>query len=338
MKKQTALCIAASAALLVLILDGNTAIAGIREGIQICIQTLIPSLFPFFICSGLLTGNLPHHSPKWMMPLAKFCRIPIGCESLMILGFLGGYPVGAQNIAQRWRQGYISQDHAQRMLAFCNNAGPAFLFGIIGSVFSTKWMPWALWGIHIVSAMLVGFILPKVKEYSNVKAANSKLAFADVLERSMRSMALVCGWVIFMRMVLLFLERWFLWIFPVSLQVMFSGILELSNGCIQLRCIPDEKIRFLLASGMLAFGGICVSLQTRSVTSGLSLKLYFPGKILQTAISLILASMVQGIFLPVVCIPSVIAILCFPAVLNSGKRKNAVAFQRKLLYNHLIQQ
>ena len=64
MKKQTALCIAASAALLVLILDGNTAIAGIREGIQICIQTLIPSLFPFFICSGLLTGNLPHHSPK----------------------------------------------------------------------------------------------------------------------------------------------------------------------------------------------------------------------------------------------------------------------------------
>jgi hypothetical protein len=43
---------------------------------------------------------------------------------------------------------------------------------------------------------------------------------------------------------------------------------------------------------MLAFGGICVTMQTISVTAGLSLKQYFLGKAIQTAFSVIAAASV----------------------------------------------
>ena len=36
-----------AAGMLVLILDAKTALAGAKEGIQLCLYTVIPSLFPF---------------------------------------------------------------------------------------------------------------------------------------------------------------------------------------------------------------------------------------------------------------------------------------------------
>jgi hypothetical protein len=39
-----------------LILDGSTALAGAREGVQMCLYTVIPALFPFFVLSDLLSS------------------------------------------------------------------------------------------------------------------------------------------------------------------------------------------------------------------------------------------------------------------------------------------
>ena len=40
-----------SLGMLALILDGRTAIEGARQGIGLCLRTVIPSLFPFFVLS-----------------------------------------------------------------------------------------------------------------------------------------------------------------------------------------------------------------------------------------------------------------------------------------------
>ena len=161
--------IAASAAMLVLILDGKTALTGASEGIGICLNTLIPSLFPFFLLSILLTGALGEQDIPLLRPVAKLCRIPNGAESLLAIGLLGGYPVGAQNVALAYRSGQLSKEQAARMITFCNNAGPAFIFGILGSIFSFPAVPWLLWTIHIISALLVGISLPDAQDLSAVQ-------------------------------------------------------------------------------------------------------------------------------------------------------------------------
>ena len=112
-------------------------------------------------------------------------------------------------------------------------------------------------------------------------------------------MATVCGWVVLFRVLLAFLKRWFFWILPAAVQVAVTGILELSNGCCELLAVTDVSDRFCICSGILAFGGLCVTMQTVSVTAGLSLKPYFWGKLLQTLFSLALAALIAyGIWLP----------------------------------------
>ena len=106
---------------------------------------------------------------------------------------------------------------------------------------------------------------------------------------AVRSMALICGWVIFFRVLTGFLERWFLWKVPSTMAVVLIGGLELTNGCIQLLGIPNEELRFVLCSGMLSFGGLCVHMQTMTILQGLSVKKYWEGKLLQTLWALLIS-------------------------------------------------
>lgn len=214
---------------------------------------------------------------------------------MLILGFLGGYPVGAQTIAQAYREDKISASVAKRMLGFCNNAGPAFLFGMFSVLFSNKGIPWFLWGIHITSALLVGRLLPETIKSDCPVAKSETTTIHNALQNAVKATAVICGWVILFRILITFCDKWFLWLFPIEAQVFFAGLLELSNACIMLQKIPSESVRFILASEILAFGGLCVGMQTRSVTQKLGLGYYFPGKVLQTLISLLLSALITPI-------------------------------------------
>ncbi len=282
--------IGAFTGMLILILDGKTALEGARAGMELCLVTVIPSLFPFFLLSILLTDSFLGASPEFLRPLGRLFRIPPGAEALLIPGFLGGYPSGAQAIAQAFRSGSLSKQDAERMLGFGNNAGPAFLFGMIGSIFSRRGAVWLLWGIHVFSALLSAAVLPGQAGKPVQLAVRKQLTLSDGLAMSIRTMAAVCGWVVLFRVVIAFLTRWILWLFPLEAQVAVTGFLELSNGCWELRGISGEALRFILCSGMLAWGGLCVAMQTRSVTQGLSLRYYVAGKLLQTVFSLCLAA------------------------------------------------
>lgn len=297
MKKKTLLtALASCAGMLVLILDGKTALLGAQEGVMLCMKTLVPSLFPFFVLSAMLTGSLSGCSSRLLRPLGRCLHIPEGAEVLLAVGLLGGYPVGAQNIADACRTGLLDRDSGARMLAFCNNAGPAFLFGVVGGAFCEWWVSWALWGIHILSALFVAAVLPAGRDTRSGCVRPAPIGMTEALSRAVRVMALVCGWVVLFRMLLCFLARWGLWALPVSVQVALSGLLELSNGCVLLTKIPCAGLRFAVASGMLALGGLCVTMQTASVSESVSMACYYPGKLLQGSVSVALALLCQPLF------------------------------------------
>ena len=281
--------IIAALVMLVVILDTKTALVGASLGIELCIRTVIPSLFFFIFLSGIINSGLLGKEIHLLNPLMRICKIPKGSESILLLGFLAGYPVGAQIITQAYQQNQLSESDAKRMLGFCNNAGPAFIFGMLSVLFSKQIIPWALWMVHIVSALLVGVILPNNKTNKCQIASRKTISFDIVLQNTIKTISIICGWIIIFRIMICFCEKWFLWILPIELQTIFCGLLELSNGCIMLQQINDEGIRFILASSLLAFGGLCVTMQTHTVTKELRCGNYFPGKVLQTLISLFLS-------------------------------------------------
>lgn len=311
MKRKSCLVgVGASLGMLVLILDGKTALTGAQDGLELCLKTVIPSLFPFFLLSGLLTSAFAGRRLSLLRPLAALCGIPEGGESLLLTGFLGGYPVGAQSVTGIFRSGQLSRAEAERMLAFCNNAGPAFLFGMAAAMFPQRKMAFLLWQIHMLSAVFTAMLIPSGPPRAMTVSEGKNLTLPDAMHRAVPTMAYVCGWVVLFRILIAFLNRWVLWLLPVPAQVGITGLLELTNGCCALASISSVPMRFILCSGMLAAGGLCVIMQTVSVTEGLSLRFYFLGKGMQILFSLVLSvAWVVGIFLPVLIATAGFALL-----------------------------
>lgn len=320
-----------SVGMLVVILDGKTAVAGVREGVELCLNTLIPSLFPFFILSTLVTSSLAGQSIGPLGAVCRVCRMGVGSESLLAVGLLGGYPIGAANIAAELKSGHLSQEEAQRLAVFCNNAGPSFLFGVLGPLFPHAAWVWLLWMVQICSAIFTGYLLPGEGTSSAASCDAQQVSLSSSLNRSIRSMATVCGWVVLFRMILEFLHLWILWLLPVPIQVVITGLLELSNGCIALTQIQSDSLRFVLAGVMLSLGGLCVWMQTRAVFPELNLLRYIKGRILHCLIcilfSLLMLSILNGpdvkAAVPSMIVVGFIAIGLF-WILRKGKK--AVAF------------
>lgn len=324
-------------AMLLLIFDAKTAAYSSQIGIRLCLQTVIPSLFPFFVISGLLNSRILGQKFFFLNKIGSICRVPKGAESLLLLSFLAGYPMGAQMITQAYQQGSLSKTNARRMLGFCNNAGPAFIFGMLAPYFPNAAYLWGLWGIQIGSALLVGMILPAEESDLCDLQAGIPCSVPQALQNAIKSMATVCGWVIVFRIIIGFFDRWFLWVLPSAIKVILSGVLELTNGCVMLDEISSTTLRFILISFLLSFGGLCVGMQTVSVTQKLGIGYYFPGKVLQALISILLSGAVCTILFSehnsyFILIYSISIILTI-GMLYFIRGKKVVAFGRKMIYN-----
>ena len=334
-------CALASLGLFVLIIDTKTALLGAKDGISLCLNSVIPSLFPFFVLSILINSTLSGANVAFLRPLGKLCNIPKGAESILLLGVLGGYPIGAKSISDAYRYGTLSKEDSRRMLGFCSNAGPSFIFGIVGGLFSSVTPVFLLWGIHIISAILVGVILPKSTDSSSGRSnSTAPIALPQAIESAIRAITSVCGWVVVFRIILYFCQHWFLWLLSEDLKITFIGLVELTNGCHELFSVAAPGMRFVLAATFLGFGGICVLMQTFSVTANCGIGLYFPGKIMQCTISFLLAYWTQSfVFQPMeqwripVYIPHILLIFLVAKVFCSHKKKKIVAIRHQMLYN-----
>lgn len=280
MKKTEPLqALAAGMGMGLLILFQKRAVTAAADGVRICLETVIPSLFPFLVLTGILNQALRNQKGLILLP-GSWYGMPRNSRFLWIPALLGGYPLGAAAIAEQNRQGQISRTEAGRLLQFGSNAGPAFLFGIVQTAFDGHWQVPFLWMTQLLSAWLVsrlGFAEEPPKRGSLPQPASLPV----VVERSVQTMGKICGWIVLFRILqegLLLLLRGM----PQTLRVCAVGILELSNGCLLLKTISQESLRLIAAAGMLAFGGLCVMLQTASVIVPLDLRQYVWGKVLQS--------------------------------------------------------
>ena len=93
-RKEGYILVCAAFALMLLILDSKAALAGAKEGVSLCIFTVLPSLFPFFFFCNLINSRLLGYRMRPLRPICRLCGIPEGAESILVIGLLGGYPIG----------------------------------------------------------------------------------------------------------------------------------------------------------------------------------------------------------------------------------------------------
>ena len=146
---------------ILLLRQAETAAQAVRDGIQLCLTSVIPALFPFFAVSSLLValGAAEAAGRALARPFGQLFRCGgAGCAALL-LGLVGGYPVGARTAAELVRRGELSPAEGARLLTFCNNAGPAFAIGVAGvSVFGSARTGVWLYLLHCAAALLTGLL------------------------------------------------------------------------------------------------------------------------------------------------------------------------------------
>ena len=205
--------------------------------------------------------------------------------SAFFLGLLGGYPVGGRTVGQLYRAGRLSKDEAERLLAFCNNAGPSFILGVVGvGCFGSLRTGIYLYLVHAFSAVLVGILFRKKAPVSGQKVRYSATfepiaAFVRAVGEAAEGMVRLCGFVVFFLVILALITDLTGLNHPVLL-----GLAELTTGVTALEGRPGDLV---WAAALLGWGGLSVHGQTAAVLSdtGLGLGRYFLGKILQAIFS-----------------------------------------------------
>lgn len=279
----------------------RSAVAGeaVRRGLTLCARSIIPALFPYFVVSGLFTSlGFAEGVGRRLAPVTEHLFGVSGAgASALFLGLLGGYPVGGRTAGQLYRAGRLEKDEAQRLLAFCNNAGPSFILGVVGlGCFQSLRAGVLLYVIHALSAVLVG-VLQKKKGRPRRSAPRplsppEKIlpAFIRSVQDSAGAMVRICGFVVFALVVQALLAELTGITHPAAL-----GFIELTGGVVRLGSSPSD---FVWAATLLGWGGLSVHGQTAAVLAGTGLRMdrYFLGKLLQAAVSAVLAYMTVRFF------------------------------------------
>ncbi len=161
MKKRTILCLLAALGLAAMLADAEGVRQSVSEALTLCARTVIPSQFLFLAASSLLVslGVGEVLAPRLEFLMWPLFRVDGAGATALILGLVGGYPIGARTAAELYRENLVSEAEAERLLAFCNTANPAFLISVLGAgVFGSVRVGIWLWLIHVLSALLTGIL------------------------------------------------------------------------------------------------------------------------------------------------------------------------------------
>ena len=287
--------------------------ASMTQALKLCVQVLLPSLFPFFVLSSMFisTGVIQRLSTRLEKPFQWLFGLPGDFGAALLLGAAGGYPVGAKTIATLYQQGQCSKRDAEKALRFCNNAGPAFLISAVGaSLLQDPHAGLNLYAVHVLSALIIGFIYRKNTDHvkyhgitaDHMRSTATISLFLRAVTDAFSSFLNVSAFVLIFSVISTMLQQ-----LPLidSLHCLpgggilwyglLAGFLELTSGvaCLTQGGLPPSVLLPAL-SFLCGWGGCSVQFQTINLLhdAGLSCRQYLKSKLLQGILAALITGMI----------------------------------------------
>ena len=287
-----------------------------RYALSLCAELIIPSLFPFFVLSGLLNrlGFAAAIARQLAKPAARLYGVSGAGATAFFMGLVGGYPLGAAYIADMRRQGLVSLEEAERLMGFCSNSGPAFLVGSIGAgVFGSARLGVGLYIIHVLAAAITGlFFRVDGKCRGNAPAAprESGGALIESVRQAAQSILSVCGFIVCFCVIIGLLDAHGMFSLLAgqlaqitglelhAARAALSGFLELGSGIGAMRGLAVSPANLAIAAGIVGWGGVSVHCQTAAVLAGTDIKSarHTAGRLLHGAISALCMWVLANLF------------------------------------------
>ena len=210
---------------------------GIAAGLQLCGETLIPSLFLFFCLCHLALAYCRQPPRLLARCYTKLFHLPANTAMLFLLSLAGGYPMGALMCARAVDSGRLPQQQARRLSLFACAAGPAFCILAVGEgMCHSKSIGVFLYLSNVLAQVLLGCAIglryrkEPICKADNLYAENKAFsaAFCEAVEQSISAMLSVCAYVLLFSVLL---QLFSLLPLPQSLVRGIGALLEVTTGC-----------------------------------------------------------------------------------------------------------
>lgn len=291
--------------LIFLLLHPAEGLSCAKSGMTLWLNTLIPTLLPFIILTGILSRI--DGIQKILSPLDSFFRIFLGTGSwggyIFILGILCGYPLGAKLASDLYASHKISKKEALYLTTFCNNPSPAFVITYLSRLcLKNVVSPLLIFG-SIFSADLICMLFFRFAVYKNslsdyqTSLSPKNTISKTVPQKNLLDVSIMNGFETITRLggyILLFsilagCIRYYHPL-PAFYQYLLLGFTEITTGLslIASSGLPSA-IRIFISVSATASGGLCILAQTRSILHhDLSLLPYAVSKCISAVFSIII--------------------------------------------------
>lgn len=320
--------------IVLLLIYPENSLQGARYGLDLWLKNVLPSLLPFVVASFiLLETGIVSLIARFFSPVMRLLFAAPG-ESAYVLfaSVLSGYPVGAKLTGELFKQGKISESEAQRTLRFTSVCGPVFITGAVST--GMLGIPEAgvyLAVTHYLSAILVGIIFGLFCRRN--KVAKQRISTRNILsefkkdvilckpfgeilttsvQKTVSTMLKVGGFIMLFCVIIELADAmgaidFFTLIFsPItrllgltetSTSAIIRGSIEMTNGCAFGAFLNiDLTQKLSVIAFIIAFGGLCIHMQTKAMCGNVRPKLFFLAKSLQGLLAYALCTLALAAF------------------------------------------
>ena len=284
-----------------LLFHPKEALTGVKNGLGLWLNIMIPTLLPFLILTGALlkTGNIR----KLLKPSAFFWKTFFGLSPagayVLILGLLCGYPMGAKLAHDLYIDQQSSRREGEYLLTFSCNASPAFIISYLSGIllknkisavqmiltflaadlFCMLFFRFVVYRGHTVDSVCVN----KIKKETYQQDSTGVILDVSIMD-GFETITRLGGYILIFSLILACIR--FYWPFHAQSCMLFTAPLELTTGLEQIADAPLPcKSRYLASMILTTFGGYSVMAQTKSVLeNSLSLIPYAISKCLNASV------------------------------------------------------
>lgn len=241
----------------------QAAATGVKRGLAVCSQLLIPSLFPFLVLTGfMIRCGLVHSIGRRISPVTR-CLFGFSgaAGTALLLSFLGGYPTGAAAVKGLCAQGDIDETEARRLLRACVNAGPAFVIGGVGvGMLGSVKAGLLLLAAHIAASLIAAFTergRPRETKAVPVAAASVGTAVSESVHAATTALLAMCGFVLLSSAALSLVDALGAASLPHPLwRTLLACVCEVTGGCVE--AAQSGRAAPFWLGATLGFGGLSV--------------------------------------------------------------------------------
>lgn len=271
-----------------ILINPEVSVEGIKSGISLLLNTIIPSLFPFMVISSYIASS---NSFAFLAGVFKkitaflFRANPDGFIPFL-LGLLGGYPIGAKTTADLYKANRLTQNEAERLMYFTVNSGPAFTVTAVGiGMLNNYRAGLILYASNILTSLSIGFLCrflnnKEVLQKRNITLTTKENAFIKSVSSGADAIINISAWVLIFSCVSSIVSNMGI---NENFSLFFNCITEVTNGC----KISSKTQNLPVISAILGFGGFSVICQVAPYLKECNVKMknFVASRLLNSALS-----------------------------------------------------